>query len=210
MVLYSGWVFFEGSVPGGTLSVPYAGFAGDLVSIPAFVSQFGIFNTTTPSLYTSDLDEQIRNDTTVWTLQNDDYPVLVWQHQVGSQYFQCDLVNANISFQASQPILDDPECCTSQLPEGMQQRQAADFEIVGQLANFTNLPRDYIVSGDPEDSFFSSCVVRRIKDEASGKRKTVPPGMYRVLLRVQKLFATSFFGPDDYASYLSHAFEVKG
>lgn len=198
--LYSGWVFFDAKTPDGTFSVPYAGIAGDLGSIPTFVNEFKVFNTTTPALYNSSLTEQVRNDTTRYTLKDDDYPTLVWQQQVGTPYLQCDLVPANISYKATTPIIDDPECCTAALPGAMHGREIDEVPIVGQLLNFTHAARDYADT-------VTQCSATQITDPKTRELVDIPRGKYRILLRVQRLFATAF-KTGEYDSYLSHAFEV--
>lgn len=189
--------------------MPYGGIAGDLAAIPTFITQFEVFNTTTPALYTSSLTEQIRNDSTAWTLNEDDFPILVWQNQVGSPYSQCDLVPANITFTATQPISDDPTCCSGVLSKASHQERALDLPIIGQLGNHSFAPRDYTRSDDVTQTYYHSCDVTRLTDPQSGERVKIPPGNYRALLRVQKLFSATFESQEDYASYLSHAFEVK-
>ncbi|CAO1614885.1 unnamed protein product [Sympodiomycopsis kandeliae] len=204
--MYSGYINFQASEAGGTIAVPYAGIAGDLAAIPTFVTQFGVFNTTTPALYDPSLREQVRNDTSKWKNESKSgkTPVLVWQNQVGSKYYQCDLVSARINFKATQPIVDDPTCCTSTL--GDQRRETDHIESVGLLANGTTIGRNDAAGEAGAD--FNSCDTSQILDKAKGAYVPTPPGQYRALLRVQKLFAESF-GPADYSSYLSHMFEIK-
>lgn len=118
--------------PSGTANVPYTGLAGSLRTIPSLVTGANPFSTNLPALFAPGNKEQIRNDSTVWALDPADpssIPNLVYMAQTPTERVVVDIVDADIDFQATTPIVDDAECCKSMLPtEGPERRDVSLFE----------------------------------------------------------------------------------
>lgn len=127
--------------PSGTANVPYTGMAGSLRTIPSLVTGANPFSTNLPALFEPGNKVQIRNDSSVWALDPEDptsIPNLVYMTQTPTERLVIDIVDADIDFQATIPIVDDAECCNSTLPtEGPERRSLSLLELRDESGNIT-------------------------------------------------------------------------
>jgi hypothetical protein len=107
--LYSGYIRVSSGHE--VARVPYGGIAGVLSSLPSIQSGLSTYNTSLPALYAPGLEEQITNDTTVWSINEQiegTSPVFAFALQTPSERIYIDLVAAYIDYKATFPIIDDP------------------------------------------------------------------------------------------------------
>lgn len=109
LLSFSGFVQIQSSQPQGSVSLPYAGFAGSFRDIPvaglALIGE-GANQTQYPGLYNMSTHELIRTDGTPVDLSAE------YSEDVGAGYllatpteaFYCDLVQANISYTPTVPV----------------------------------------------------------------------------------------------------------
>jgi hypothetical protein len=156
IVMYSGVIQIAASISTGSVSLPYTGIAGSLRTIPALVSGPTPFNTSLPALFDSDTNEQIRNDSTHWTLssqENGTYPQLYYMLQTPTLQLACDVVKADIVYTPTIPIIDDPTCCGAKFKDLTERdsdgktpgvyKRFDEVPTVGRLVARDKVPRDY-------------------------------------------------------------------
>ncbi|PWN19342.1 subtilisin-like protein [Microstroma glucosiphilum] len=229
IIMYSGVIQIAASISTGTVRVPYTGLAGSLRTIPALVSGPTPFNTSLPALFDSDTNEQIRNDSTHWTLssqENGSYPQLYFMMQTPTLQLTCDVVKADIVYKPTIPIIDDPTCCAAKFKD-LTERDVGgktppvytrfdEVPTVGRLQIRDNVPRDYFGDNLVPTGTWGTCfadsetfpIGTTTLDPASEPVR-LPEGKYRVLLRALRLHAGDPRLEENWDSYLSHAYEFR-
>lgn len=229
IVMYSGVIQNTASSPTGSVNLPYTGLAGSLRTIPALVSGSTPINTSLPALFDSDTNEQIRNDSSTWTLssqENGTYPLLYYMLQTPTLQLACDVVEADIVYKPTIPIIDDPTCCGAKF-EDLTDRDLKDkaspvyqrFEevpTVGRMLVRDKAPRDYFGDNLVPTGTWGACsadsetfpIGATILDPTSEPVR-LPEGRYRLLLRVLRMHAGDPSLEENWDSYLSHAYEFR-
>lgn len=107
--VFSGYIRVKSDHPHGDARVPYGGIAGHFDSTPAFETGISPFNVTMPAMFTVDLAEEVRNDTSVWTLSPEDingFFVVAYVLQAPTERLIIDVVHADTDYKASVAIDD--------------------------------------------------------------------------------------------------------
>ncbi|GAA5820677.1 hypothetical protein JCM11251_003108 [Rhodosporidiobolus azoricus] len=214
--IYSGFVTVDGEGQGSggnrkeSYTVPFFGMGARMFDMPLFDRTNVALGPYLPFVAAG---PDIQTGPAVYTRSNP--PIAYWRLGAGSRILNCDLVDANIDFQATVEAVTNPAArfvkrSNSELVERATPTLYADVPILGRLYSPDFPPaRDYLSNFSPYGYTDYEIPFDGTYTNTAGQSVTAPAGKsYRFLVRVLKITGNPLLS-GDYESWLSPPFSFS-